>query len=134
MLTLANERFCVPEVLFQPSLVGLECAGLPDAIAQAIGACPPYMAPALWGNIVLTGGNANLPGLEARLAADLPSRAPAGMPIRLYTPPAPELAAWRGASAWSQAGPAFTSTCLTKAAYAEGGAAALARLCGTPPW
>jgi hypothetical protein len=35
LLVMETERFCVPEVLFRPQMVGLEQAGVGDAIGQA---------------------------------------------------------------------------------------------------
>lgn len=32
-----SERFCVPEVLFQPQIVGLDQAGIGEALGQAYG-------------------------------------------------------------------------------------------------
>ena len=37
VLTLNNERFMVPEVLFQPTDIGLQQAGLPQAIVGSRG-------------------------------------------------------------------------------------------------
>lgn len=39
VLHLNNERICVPEVLFNPSDIGLQHGGLADAILQSIEAC-----------------------------------------------------------------------------------------------
>ena len=33
---LENERFCVPEVLFQPQIIGLNQSGLAETIGQAL--------------------------------------------------------------------------------------------------
>lgn len=66
-LPLGNERFAVPELLFNPSDVGLKEAGLPEVIMQSLAALPSGLWPAMLANIVLVGGNAKIPGLTERL-------------------------------------------------------------------
>ena len=85
-LVLCGERISIPELLFQPSLAGLKQAGLPGAVAQSIARCPPAIRPCLWSSVILTGGNALLPGLEARLTSELTSLAPPGAEVRAWTP------------------------------------------------
>jgi actin-related protein 6 len=62
-----NERFVVPEVLFQPSDVGLAQVGLPRAIAHSIESLPIDMRGVAWANIGLVGGNCLFDGFEQRL-------------------------------------------------------------------
>lgn len=40
VLVMNNERFSIPEVLLNPSMVGIDQAGVAEAIVQAINACP----------------------------------------------------------------------------------------------
>ena len=67
VLTLKNERFAVPELLFNPGDVGMKEAGLPSVIMQSINALPIELRPAMLANVVVVGGNANIPGLMDRL-------------------------------------------------------------------
>lgn len=39
VLTMNNERFTVPEILFNPSDIGMDQAGIPEAIVDAISSC-----------------------------------------------------------------------------------------------
>ena len=39
-LRLTNERIRAPEVLFQPSLIGQDCMGLSETLAQVYKTCP----------------------------------------------------------------------------------------------
>lgn len=66
-MTLGNERFTVPEILFHPSDVGMKQAGLPEMIMQCLEALPVGLWPAMLANVVLVGGNAKMPGLLRRL-------------------------------------------------------------------
>ena len=67
LVTLGNERFAVPELLFHPSDIGMKEAGLPEAILQSVNALPEGLRPALLANVLVVGGNATIPGLISRL-------------------------------------------------------------------
>lgn len=67
IVTLGNERFIVPELIFNPGDVGMKEAGLPAVIMESVEALPEGVRPAMLVNMVLVGGNANIPGLHARL-------------------------------------------------------------------
>lgn len=41
VLAMNNERFMIPEILMHPSDIGLDQAGIPEAIAQSVDACDP---------------------------------------------------------------------------------------------
>lgn len=98
VITLANERIAVPELLLRPSDVGLEQAGLAEAIVQAIAAAPPRLAAALFTSIELVGGCARTPGLLERLRADVRALAPADVAVNVDMAPEPAHAAWHGAA------------------------------------
>lgn len=67
VLTLKNERFAVPELLFNPGDVGMKEAGLPSVVMQSINALPAALRPAMLANMVVVGGNANIPDFMDRL-------------------------------------------------------------------
>lgn len=71
VLTLNNELFMVPEALFRPSDIGLQQAGIHEAVAQAVAGCHPALAPMLFSHIILTGGCSQLPGFAERFRAEL---------------------------------------------------------------
>lgn len=76
VLALNNERFMVPEVLFQPTDVGLQQAGLPQAIVEAVQATAPNLHPLLYSNVLCTGGCATCPGFRERLYSELRALVP----------------------------------------------------------
>lgn len=41
ILTMNNERFMVPEILMHPSDIGIDQAGIPEAIKESVEACNP---------------------------------------------------------------------------------------------
>ena len=66
-MTLGNERFLVPELLFNPSDVGMKQAGLPETVLQSLSGLPPGLWPAMLANTVVVGGNATIDGFMERL-------------------------------------------------------------------
>lgn len=56
MITIGSERFRVPEVLFTPSLVGVESAGIDETAFNSIMKCDVDIRRDLYGNVVLSGG------------------------------------------------------------------------------
>ena len=75
-------RFHVPEVLFQPSLIGLETDGIHTATYNAINKCAADVHPTLYKNVVLAGGNTCFPGIADRMQRELTALAPAETQVR----------------------------------------------------
>jgi actin-related protein 6 len=65
--TVGNERYQVPEILFNPGDVGLAQAGLPELIVQCINTLPEGLRPVMFENILAVGGNSKIPGYVKRL-------------------------------------------------------------------
>mmetsp|Transcript_63040 Transcript_63040/g.148041 ORF Transcript_63040/g.148041 Transcript_63040/m.148041 type:complete len:354 (+) Transcript_63040:98-1159(+) len=101
-ITIGEERFRCPEVLFQPSLIGKETDGIADITYHSIMKCDAKSWPTLLGNVVLAGGSTLFSGFPDRLSKELTDRAPSST--------APKVAAerMRKYSAW--VGGAFLST------------------------
>jgi actin-related protein 6 len=93
---LNNERFQVPELLFYPSDVGLQQIGLSHAIHLSIEKIPEAHRPALYRNVILIGGNCNLPGLQERVQQDLRALAEHVFEVKVHLPERPETQAWLG--------------------------------------
>jgi len=70
-VVLTGECFLVPELLFQPSMIGLRQAGVPEAIEQCVMACPEVCRSLLRRNIFLTGGNTKFGNFSSRVAKEL---------------------------------------------------------------
>jgi actin-related protein 6 len=66
-----NERFTIPEVLFNPQDIGINEAGIPEMISQTIAKCPSAMEHKMYENILVSGGNANLRGFAKRIQNDI---------------------------------------------------------------
>ena len=66
-MTLANERFTVPELLFNPRDIGLRQPGIPETVMQSMSGIPTGLWPAMLANILVIGGNSKLAGFMERL-------------------------------------------------------------------
>ena len=70
-ITLDKERFMLPEIMFNPSLIGLEEDPLPVAIMNTIEECDIEVRPELLNNIFLSGGSSMFPNLKSRIYKEL---------------------------------------------------------------
>ncbi|XP_078160867.1 actin-related protein 6 [Carex rostrata] len=120
--TLNNERFLVPEMLFQPADLGMNQAGLAECIARAVHSCHPYLHPVLFKNIILTGGSTLFPCFAQRLERELRPLVLDSYEVKITSQENPILGVWRGGSLLASS-PEFESMCVTKAEYEEIGSA-----------
>ena len=86
-MTLGNERFTVPELLFNPSDVGMKQPGLPEVVMSSLSSLPTGIWPAMLANVLVIGGNANIEGFMDRFERELRSLAPAECVLRVAKPP-----------------------------------------------
>jgi actin-related protein 5 len=128
-IPLTIERIATPEILFQPSLIGLEQCGLIEAIELVVNS-PTFADPtdrrSIVNEVFLTGAVAHTPGLEARIGRELRTRFPTtwgdGIVAGVRRARDPALDAWRGACFFAdQGGAAFDKACVTKQLYDEVG-------------
>ncbi len=66
-MTLGNERFAVPELLFSPGDVGIMQAGIPEMVLQSLSGLPQGFWPAMLANVLVVGGNSKIDGFMERL-------------------------------------------------------------------
>lgn len=112
------ERWRVPESLFQPqALLGLDSAGLPEAINHLLSALPPSQQFRLTANIFITGGYAATPGLAARLQSELRALRPDNEQVVVKMAADLQGDAWRGAARIASDGAPW----ITRAWYDEHG-------------
>ena len=81
-----NERFCVPELLFNPSDIGIHQMGIPEAVDHVIKLCPEETHRWLYQNIVLIGGCSNIPNMRERVERDVREMAPAHYKVCKHYP------------------------------------------------
>ena len=71
LIRIGQERINVPEVLFAPSRIGLEEAGIAEAVYQCVMDLPWELQHQALSNVLITGGTSNIPGFVDRLRTQL---------------------------------------------------------------
>jgi len=128
IITIGNERFRAAEVLFQPSFIGKEAAGIHDTLFQTIMKCDVDIRKDLYLNIVLSGGTTMFPGIAERLTKEITSLAPAAMKIKVVAPPERKYSVWIGGSILASLS-TFQQMWISKAEYDESGPSIVHRKC-----
>lgn len=123
VLYMNNERFTVPEILFRPSDIGMQQAGLTETIIASVSAVEPSLQGPLYANIVLIGGNVLFTGLKERLLKELQEAVDERFIVRIATPSSPITYAWQGAKRWANEDPSnLARASVTRQEYEEYGA------------
>jgi len=86
VITVGNERFRCPEVLFKPSFIGKEAAGVHTTTYDSIMKCDVDIRKDLYGNIVLSGGTTMFDGIDARMEKEIKAKALISFSIRASMP------------------------------------------------
>ncbi|KAI1766208.1 actin-related protein, ARP5 class [Hypoxylon sp. FL1150] len=118
------ERIRVPEIVFQPSIAGVDQAGLVeiagDILTQRLVGIAGLNRDDFLKDIFLTGGNTLFEGFDDRLRQGLTPLLPMDAPLKIRRADDPILDAWRGAAQWVGTS-AWKAATVTKAEYQEKG-------------
>merc|ERR1712083_792981 len=98
VITIGNERFRYPEVLFKPSFIGKESDGVHTTTYDSIMKCDVDIRKDLYGNIVLSGGTTMFTGIAERMQKEIQALAPPSMKIKIVAPPERKYSVWIGGS------------------------------------
>ncbi|XP_069740328.1 actin-related protein 5 isoform X2 [Narcine bancroftii] len=115
-LYLGSERVRVPEILFQPSLIGEEQSGIAETLQYS-----KKQQDELVQNVFLTGGNILYPGTKARMERELLAMRPFQSSFQVVLASSPVLDAWFGARDWAVEHKEQTEGWITLADYEEKG-------------
>jgi actin-related protein 6 len=127
-MTLSNERFSIPEILFSPSDLGSKQPGLPDIILQSLNVLPPLIQATMLSNVLVVGGTAKIPGFVERLQAELRSRIRTEWAVRVRKMDDPVTSTWLGGARMASRHPDVVREYgVTKEEYLEHGSAWVAR-------
>ncbi|XP_067856407.1 actin-related protein 5 [Heptranchias perlo] len=100
-LHLGSERIRVPEILFQPSLIGEEQAGIAETLQYVLDRYPKEQQNELVQNVFLTGGNILYPGIKTRMERELLAMRPFQSSFQVTIASNPVLDTWFGARDWA---------------------------------
>jgi Actin and related proteins len=128
VITLGNERFRCPEILFQPSFIGMDSVGIHETIYKAIMKCDENYQEALFANIVLSGGNTLFPGIVERMEKEISKLAPSGTTVNIIASPLRQYSTWIGASIMASQS-AFQTMWISRQEYDESGPGIVHRKC-----
>jgi len=128
VITVGNERFRAPEILFQPSLVGQESEGIHTLIYESIMKCDVDIRRDLYGNVVMSGGTTMYPGIADRVKKEVAEKAPSTMSIKIVAPPERKYSVWIGGSILASLS-TFEEMWIQKGEYDESGPTIVHRKC-----
>lgn len=95
-VTLGDERILASEILFNPELIGKEYLGLSDIILSSINKAEIQLRPKAFENIVLSGGNVLMRGLEDKMKEDIINKCNKIVKVNVSTVKEPQISCWVG--------------------------------------
>lgn len=128
IITIGNERFRCPEVLFTPSLIGKENKGIHFCLFDTVMKCDIDLRKDLFNNIVLSGGTTMYEGLSTRLKQELVQLVPQTVTVRVIAPPERKYSVWIGGSILTSLN-SFANLWITRADYDESGSTIVHQKC-----
>jgi len=128
VITVGNERFRCPEVLFKPNLIGKENDGVHKTTYDSIMRCDIDIRKDLYGNIVLSGGTTMFEGIDARMEKEVVALAPPTQKIKIVAPPERKYSVWIGGSILASLS-TFQQMWISKQEYDESGPGIVHRKC-----
>ena len=128
VITIGNDRFRCPEALFQPSLLGIESAGIHVTCYDSIMKCDVEIRKYLYDNTVLSGGNTMFPGIADRMQKEITALAPPSMKIEIIAPSERKFSVWIGGSILASLS-TFHEMWISKEEYDESGPSIVHKKC-----
>ena len=128
IITVGNERFRCPELLFRRDFIGSKELGIHEQIYDSIMKCNPDIRRDLYSNIVLSGGNILFEGIVERLHKELSVLDPSGTEIQITAPSERKYSVWIGGSIVASLN-TFKQMWITKKEYDEYGPSVVHRKC-----
>jgi actin-related protein len=128
VVTIGNERFRAPEVMFKPNMIGLESEGIHKLTFDSIMKCDVDIRKDLYGNIVMSGGTTMFPHIDERMKKEVEALAPKSMTIKIIAPPERKYSVWIGGSILSSLS-TFEEMWISKEEYDESGPGIVHRKC-----
>lgn len=117
-----------PEALFQPKLIEKQMEGIHDLIYRSYFAIDMEVRKALFGKIVLSGGNTLFVNIAERIAQHMKDLGGNSINFKIYAPAERQYTAWIGGSVLSSLS-TFQSMWISKRDYEEVGASIVRKKC-----
>lgn len=120
-LQLGTERIRAPEILFQPSIIGVEQAGVAETLEFVFSRYTKEQQSFLAQNVFVTGSPALLPGIRERLCAELLAMRPFQSLFSVTLAKNPATDSWRGARQCAMQRDFLSKFAIKRADYEEKG-------------
>ena len=129
-ITIGNERFRCPEILFNPKISGREMSGIHEMTYGSIQKSEIDVRKELLSNVVLSGGSTMFPNIADRLTNELQKLAPTSTvdKVKVFANQERKYCVWVGGSILSSINN-FQSMWITKSEYEESGPQVVHRKC-----
>jgi len=128
IVTVGNQRFRCGEVLFNPSMIGLEQEGVDSLTYETIQKCEIDIRKDMYSNIVLSGGTTCIDGLAERLEKEVVLKAPSTITTKIVASDERKYSVWIGGSILGSLS-SFDDMWVTKKEYDEAGPSIVHRKC-----
>jgi len=130
VITIGNERFRCAEVLFNPSMVGVESQGIHKLTYDSIQKCDVDIRRDLYKNVVMSGGTTMFAGIPERMTKEMKALAPVASQeiVKIIAPPERKYSVWIGGSILASLS-TFEEMWVTKEEYDESGPSIVHRKC-----
>lgn len=128
IMTINDERFRAPEVLFRPELIGKEVEGIHYLSYDSIERCEMDIRKELFSNIVLSGGTTMFNGIADRLQHEISQLCLNNITVKIISPPERKYSVWIGGSILSTLS-TFQNMWINKSEYEEEGPSIVHRKC-----
>lgn len=130
-ITLSQNRFATPEVMFNPAMLGEAFANVPgihQLLHNCVSSCDADLQKEMFTNLVLAGGNTLFPKMEERVQREVNALAPKGTATKVVAFPERQYAAWLGGSLLASLH-TFPCMWVSKLEYDEYGVSIIFRKC-----
>lgn len=127
-IRIGNLAIRTPECLFNPSMLGLDIAGVHRQIHDCVQKSDIDLRRELYENITLSGGTTMFEGLHARLTKEMSNLVADTVKVKVIAPVERKFSVWIGGSVLSTLA-TFQSSWITQAEYAETGPSIVHRKC-----
>ncbi|KAF2457830.1 actin family [Lineolata rhizophorae] len=121
VVPLGNERFVVPELLFNPADIGMQEAGIVGMVFESLSQIPPSLWQAMLGNVLIVGGNTKIQGFTDRFRRELREIAPSQYVVRVAVPDDPIKSSWLGGARLASSRENLEALAVTRQEYEEHG-------------
>eukprot|EP01084_Bolivina_argentea_P190452 327280_1 len=128
IISLGAEKFGCGEILFKPSLIGVESEGIDKMLHKSILRCDSDIRDELYENIILSGGNTMIKGIQYRIQKEMKLFDVHEMKINITANDERKYSSWIGGSIISSLS-SFDDLLISRREYDEYGASIVHRKC-----